>query len=221
MQLATIEVPDATELTQQSATLVDTANAIVIDSDGANAKAGETLVAIKGMRKRIVEWFAESKSAAHKAHKAITKQEKDLDAIPAKAEAIIKSKMEAYYAKQERARREEEERLREEARKEAEERQLAEAEAAEASGDKEAAEALINTPPPEPVVIPSTQRPAKVEGVSTTKIRRYRIVDEARVPRSFLSVDEKKLAGYARSMGDAASVPGVEFYWETSVRSRS
>jgi hypothetical protein len=54
-----------------------------------------------------------------------------------------------------------------------------------------------------------------VEGVQTRQLWTFRVVDEKKVPREFLQVDEKKLRGLAGP--DAPKVPGVEFFLDTNI----
>jgi hypothetical protein len=198
----------------------DQANAIIIKSNEDYARAGQLLITIKGIRKKIEDTFKPIKQKMDAAKKEVLDQEKAADAPLAKAEGIIKPRIAAWNAEQERIRKEEEDRLREIARKEEEERQLQEAILAEQSGNKAEAQAIIEAPvyiPP--VVVPKTVQ--KLVGVSFTKQWKFRIVDESKIPRDFLKVDEVKIGGYVRSMKNAGNIPGVEIYSEDSVSGRA
>lgn len=62
--------------------------------------------------------------------------------------------------------------------------------------------------------------PPKAYGTSVRKNWKARVLDPNAVPREFLTIDDKKLGEYARTMKDQAKVPGVEFYAEDSLASR-
>src|SRR6185437_2956841 len=94
----------------------------------------------------------------------------------------------------------EEQRLAEIARKEAEDRALAEAQVLEARGEGHLAEIVMQealaAPAPVVVVAATVQ---KVEGIASRKNWRYRIVNEALIPREYLSPDPVKIGAIVRS----------------------
>lgn len=180
------------------------------------SRAGEILLTIKGIRKKIEDTFKPIKQKMDAAKKEVLDQEKLADKPLAEAEAYIKPLIATYNAEQEKIRLAEEARLREIARQEEEERQLQEALAAEKAGDKEEAEAIIQAPVyVPPVVVPKVV--PKVAGISMTKRWTYRIVDAAKIPREFLCPDEQKIGQYARAMKDSGKIAGIEIYSEDSV----
>lgn len=67
-----------------------------------------------------------------------------------------------------------------------------------------------------PVVAP----PAAVEGIQERVMPRWRVTDESKVPRNFLSVDPKKINDFLRD-GGLRAIAGVEFYEETVIASSS
>ena len=143
-------------------------------------------------------------------------QKKKVDAPLVEAEGIIKPRIAAWNAEQERIRREEEARLREQARKEEEERRLQEAILAEQNGQTEAAEEIMAAPvQPPPVVVPKTV--PKVSGVSMVKQWKFRVVNPALIPREYMVPDETKIGGVVRALKDQAHIPGVEIYSVDSV----
>ncbi len=114
---------------------------------------------------------------------------------------------------QEQRRLEEEERQRQLKAREAEARQL------EKQGQKEIAAAVRATPvAPQPVTLPSAV--PTVKGLSFRDEWKWRYVNndraaaEAVIPREYMSANETKLNGIARSMKGAVKVPGIEFYCE-------
>lgn len=112
------------------------------------------LVGLNELKKEIVADFKESKAAAKAAHQAICDQESaHLDKLE-EARIIGKPKLVAWRQEQERKDEEERRRLEAEAQKKRDEEALAQAQAAEKSGDKEAAQAIIEkaAAAPAPVV---------------------------------------------------------------------
>lgn len=79
---------------------------------------------------------------------------------------------------------------------------------------KEAMLALSAGAPLESLEVPT--RP-EATGVTTRKVRRWRIVDEDRIARHFCSPDPKKIDAYLKD-GGLESIPGVEFYDEIETR---
>ncbi|HET6329207.1 MAG TPA: hypothetical protein VFF76_00330 [Holophagaceae bacterium] len=73
---------------------------------------------------------------------------------------------------------------------------------------------LMETPMPQRAL-------PKVSGLSSRKVWKARVINANLVPRDFLMVDEKKLADFAKAMGETAKVDGVEFYSEEILSSRS
>ena len=51
-----------------------------------------------------------------------------------------------------------------------------------------------------------------IQGVSTRTIWKFRIVDESKIPREYLSPNEVKLGAFARSTKGLVAVEGIEFY---------
>lgn len=211
-----VKPPDTAELQAEISVLLMDAQELMINSPGSYTDAGTFLRLIKTRRAKIADTFNEPINAAHRAHKAMLAAKQEHDKPAADAERIVKNKMGAYQAEEERKRRVEENRLREIARKEEEDRRLAEAAWLEAQGRKEQAEQVISAPVPTPTVVVPSQVP-KAEGISTRKVWKYRIVDAALIPREYLIPDEKKIGAHARSMCKAAHIPGIEFYSEDSV----
>jgi hypothetical protein len=74
---------------------------------------------------------------------------------------------------------------------------------------QKSAEVRINAPPPV----------AKIAGVQTREIWKWRVVDANKIPREFLIPDEAKLGRLARELKGEAKVEGVEFFSETMLAS--
>ncbi len=215
MNEVTIVTPDTTELEGGNRSVLERAIDFMIPHARAYEHAGVLLRDIKTERKVIAYKFAEPVNNAWKAHKAMVKMRNDLDEPRKRAEEIIKHKRGEYRAEQDRIARAEQERLREIARKEAEDRQLAEAAQLEKDGHQEAAEQVLDAPPPMVVVAPTfpTTVP-KAEGLSVRTTWKGRVVNAKAVPDQYMLCipNDKLIQAHARSMGAQALIPGVEFF---------
>lgn len=184
-------------------------------------EACEFLKSIAKTRKEVEGTFGPIKSKQYDAWKeAVAQEKKFLDPLD-KATLLIKGKISGYLAEQERTRRIEEERQREIARQESDARAVAEATELERQGDTQAAEQIIHeavTAPAPVVIVPKTV--AKQEGIAPRKVWKFRIVDSAKIPREYLSVDEQKIGQIVRAMKEMAKIPGVEVYSEDTVSVR-
>jgi hypothetical protein len=204
------------EIVERALTIPDRAKAITIQSNDDYIRAGEILLTIKELRKEINSFFDPICAKAFEAHKEAVAQKKRADAPLVEAEGIIKPRIAAWNAEQERIRKAEEDRLREEARKQEEERRLEDAILAEQSGNKEEAAAIMDTPVQAPVVVVPKSVP-KVAGVAMTKQWKFRITDANKIPRQYLTVDEQKIGAIVRALKDQANIPGVEVFSVDSV----
>ncbi len=211
------------QLEETALTIPGQAGALTISSDAELEKAGELLTVIKGMRKKLSEFFKPIITKAHQAHKEAVAQSKRAEEPLVRAEKIIKPKIADYASKQEVIREAEKARLEVEAsvkRIAQEDARLEAARKLEEGGNKEEAEKLLERPietaPIEkPVAIP------KVEGISTKKIWKYKIVDEDKLPRKYLVPDEPLIGKTVREKKGDCNIPGVEAYEEVSVLARS
>jgi hypothetical protein len=208
--------PDTTEILEQTAIVVADANEMVVSNSLDYEAGGQFLTRVKTVRKQIDDVYDPAISSAHKHHRFLLGQKNEHDKPLAMAETIVKGKMLTWKRAEEERVRVEEARLREIARKEEEERRLAEAAALEAEGKTDEAEAVIERPATP--FVPSVPPPApKVAGISTRKMWKWRLVDEAKVPRQYFTLDEKKINGVVRSMGRNANIPGIQVYQEETM----
>lgn len=206
-----LENTEVKEVTTLALSVPDQAKQIVIASNDDYVRAGELLLVIKEIRKKIENTFKPIKQKMDAAKKEVLDQERAADAPLVEAEGIIKPRIAAWSVEQERIRQEEERRLREIARKEEEERQFQEALAAEAAGEKDVAEEIMAAPvQAAPVVVPKAV--PKVSGIAIKKEWKFRIVDANKIPRQYLIPDEKAIGATVRGCGDKANIPGVEIY---------
>jgi hypothetical protein len=203
---------DQNEIQERALTLPEQAKVIVIKSHDDYVKAGEILLVIKDLRKEIDSFFDPICKKAFETHKEAVAQKKRADAPLVEAEGIIKPRISTWNAEQERVRQAEERRLQEIARKEEIDRKLAEAIAAPV----EEQETILNEPVyVAPVIVPKAV--PKVQGVSMSKRWTFKIDDEAKIPREYLSVDLIKIGAVVRALKDQAKIPGIRIYAEDVV----
>ena len=220
MDTQALTTPDVGELDEERHILVTKATALVVTTDEEYSEAGVFLGGVKRLLRRIGEQLDGPVQKAHEAHKAMTTLRNDLTGPCKKAETLVKGKMREYALAQSRKAADEQRQLEAEARKEEEARQEAEAEALDADGRTEEAVAILDTPivvaPPVPTIKPPT-----AEGVSMRENWKHEVIDPTKVPRAFLTPDDKHLASYAKSMKSTGVVPGVRFWDEGTVSVRS
>lgn len=224
-----IAVPETADMESTGKVIVAVAHAMVVKDQETHGQALEFLKSTAAKRKVVEEAFAEPKSAAWKAHKAIVELEKKLVQPCDDARRIVADKASRYEAECRRREEEERRRLEAEARKAEEDRILAEAEIAESFGDDVTAEAILSQPvEPMPVAVP-TER-AKVEGVSSRELWRVEIVDLAALVRAaannpafvaLLMPNMPALNALARATKQLMNVPGVKAVAEKSLAVRT
>lgn len=194
------------------------------------------------------------RDAFHKAHKDIVAFQKDKTEAAKTAIATADIKMDNYTEKQNRLRREEEQRIREaqlkkemaerkrlqdiaaaEAkakedalRKQREEVQLKLAEAADANGDRAAADAILAEPiqvetvepehVPEAAPAPVFIAPAAPKRKGKRETWDFRVVDASKIPAKFMIPDEVKIRQYVKMHkedtcpGGEMVMPGIETF---------
>ena len=218
--------PEIIEVNTLALSVPDQAKQIaVIKTAEDYARAGDILLTIKEIRKKIENTFKPIKQKVDAAKKEVLDQEKSADKPLAEAEAYIKPLISSYLTKQEKIRKAEEVRLAEIARKQAEEDALLAAISAEEDATRngatkedaaQEAQAIIDQPVYiAPVVVPKTVQ--KIAGISTTKQWKFRIADESKIPRQYLMVDEQKIGQIVRAMKDQADIPGIDVYSVDSI----
>jgi hypothetical protein len=214
-----IETTEVKEVTTMALSVPEQARQISIKTMDDYIRAGEIMLTIKAIRKKITETFKPIKQKMDAAKQEVLDQERAADAPLKEAEALLSPQIIAWNREQERLRQEEENRLREEARKQEEERRLQEAILAEQSGQKEEAEAIMETPVQvAPVVVPKSV--PKVAGMSIRENWKFKITNERLIPREYLKVDEVKIGQVVRALKSATNIPGVEVYNEGTVSGR-
>ena len=202
---------------EESLTITNEAQAMVIIDDETNAIAANLLLGIKDLLKEIASVFDPIISKQHQAHKEACSQKKKAEAPLIEAENIINPKMGAYRVEQERKRQAEIRRQEEIARKLMEEQQLQDACEAEVSGNKEEAEAIIDcdliSPP-----VPKVEKLITPEGVAFRTNWYFEILDAVHIPRAYMIPDEKVIGAIVRQMKDKAKtekmIPGIKVWCE-------
>lgn len=184
------------------------------------AQAGGLLVRIKELRKRVADVFEPIVKAAHEAHKIATAKRNEANAPLDMAENHLKRLIGDYNAEQERIRQEQQRQAEASARKAEEDRILSEAHAAEAAGDKEEAQAIIEQPVQAPVVVVKSTTP-KLEGVSFRDNWTFQITDEKAIPREYLMVNEQAIRAVVKAMKGGTNIPGIRAYNDRVVSGRA
>jgi flagellar biosynthesis GTPase FlhF len=62
---------------------------------------------------------------------------------------------------------------------------------------------------------------AKISGIQTRTVWKFRIVDERAIPRQYLKINEEAIAGVVRSLKQHHGIPGIEAYATEVVAIRS
>ena len=207
------EVLQPQEVTTVALSIIEQGKAVVIKSSDDYTAAGSLWTTIKGIMKQVDESFDPIIQKAHQAHKeAVAQKAKIYDPLKS-AYVYVKKVMSDYDAEQDRIRKAEEARLRETARKEEEDRLIMEAIAHEKAGEKEIADAIMEEPIYVAPIVLKKEVP-KVQGMSFRTIWKFRIIDEKKIPREYLKVDDVKIGGVVRSMKKQTNIPGIESYEE-------
>ncbi len=214
-----LEIDPVNEVTTLALSIPDQAKQISIKSHADYARAGEIILTIKAIRKKITDTFKPIKQKMDAAKKEVLNQEQAADAPLKEAEAWLSPQIITWNQEQERIRQEEERKLREEARKREEEARLQAAVEAEQAGQSEVAEDIMEAPVYVPPVVLPKATP-KVAGMSIRENWKFRIVNESLLPREFLSPDPVKIGAVVRSQKGSARIPGVEVWNEGTIAGR-
>jgi hypothetical protein len=63
--------------------------------------------------------------------------------------------------------------------------------------------------------------PPKVKGISSQDTYKWKIIDESKIPREYLQVNEKLINQIIKQTNGSFEIPGIEIYKEKSVRVKS
>jgi hypothetical protein len=221
--------PKLQQVSKKSSELATQATAIAVIDAASQERASELLLTVAAMRKEIADTWKPMKDAAFKAHRTICAQESTLDAPLLEAEKVLKQRISSFVAEQRRAALEEEERQRKVLQAEAERLAAQESQrlaiedaiALEAEGRPEEAEAVLAAPLPiAPIYIapaPVAPAVAAVKGVSMREVWKFRIVDETKIPREYLTVNESAIRAVVDRTKGKIRIPGIETYADQQV----
>lgn len=226
------------EVLKQKA-LVDIPSAVdglEIKDDTDAAAATRLIQGINTVIRKIEDFFAPSKKAAHDAWKAVCANETTLKSQPMAARDRAQSKLNAFLLERrrrqeaaerearEKAEAEERERRRIEEEKAAEDKALEDAARIEAAGSPAEAARIFDealsapkTPPVATVygkpIAPPPPPAVKFSGVAERKKWYAEVVDFAKLPDEFKLPNMTLLNAVATTKKETASVEGVEFKW--------
>jgi len=217
-------IEKATESLQQVqfGEMIENVSEIILQADRAIIETEETytrggdLVKVLSNEKNKLETARKALVKPLNDHiKFINNEFKKQTGILDEAVAIVKRKMIAWANEQERQRRI----MEEERRKREEEAALKLAEAAQSQGMSTVADEVLNKAIEAPVT-DTKQRTVKGEYGSTTsirKIKKWRVIDRAKIPVKYLMVDREMVT---HDMRDGIEIPGIEYYDEPIVAVR-
>lgn len=211
------QTPEIIEVNTLALSVPEQAHLITaITNNNDYVKAGNILLTIKDIRKKIEATFKPIKQKFDAAKKEVLDQEKAADRPLIEAENWIKPLISGYLIEQEKIRQAEERRLQEQARKEEEERRLLEAIEAEKNGQQDEAQAIIDAPvQAPPVVVPKTVQ--KVAGISQRENWDFEIVSESLLPRQYLMPNLVAIRQVVRGLKGNANIPGVKVFKTSSI----
>lgn len=149
----------------------------------------------------------------HVGHKLAVAQKKDFVGPFERAMQIAKYKRIEFRSKAERDRQQKERELREQAETQQKAELEAQAKTLEAAGDQQAAVAVreFAEQAPAPIIVVPKTIPSG-GGTVVRKYWRFRIFNADLIPRQFLIPDEKAIGAHGRSLGEKASIAGIEFF---------
>jgi hypothetical protein len=209
------EMHVVTDLETKALSYPDKARQLTINNPDDYRIAGEFVKAVDALGKEVEASFSPQIAQAHALHRSLI-AERDRHLKPlTEAKTYARRLMVAYDQEQERKRREEEIRLRELARKAEEDAKLAAALDAEASGQTEEAQAILEEPVYVPPIIIKNETP-KVQGVQFRTVWKFRVVDQRKIPAEYLIPDMVKIGAVVRALKQMTTIPGIEVYSEKS-----
>ncbi len=226
-------VPIKTRAIEVTNGVLDSANALVVDSDESYKTAIDLETTIKKGKKSIVEWFKGSIARWDEGHKAELDKRNRYTGVLDEALPIVSDKIIAYDTEQKRLADIESARIQEEAQERADAETLQEAEHLEASGDLAGAEQVLAEGPK--VTAPVIQQATpKVKGhtITTTWKGKVPTVENGNLLKLVKAIAEGKVSvsavlpnmtvinQNARAMKAALDWPGVETYPDYGTRSR-
>lgn len=215
-ELATEEV---TELTTRSTELAESYDDFTVNSAEEYATGAEHLTGIKTAQKeveakrtKITQPLVQAQRAANDFFRPYAERLK-------KAESAIKRGLTIWKNAQDKIARDaqrEADRIAREEREESERLAKLARDAGRNTRAQQHEEKAAETVAP----IVTSQAP-KAAGISYRTVWKFRITDEAQIPRKFLNVDETKIRKVVKALEADADIPGVEIYSEKEIAARS
>lgn len=204
--------------------MVQEAHSLTIHTQEEYEAAAGVLTDIKTKIKAVKDYWASPKAAAAQAHKAICQRENEMIKPLMDAEAEIKHTMVAYQLEIEKARIAAEEEARK-ARQEEIDRELEKSIKAQEEGDENAADAHIMRAEMLEQVKPKTTPAPSAAGTSVRKEWKARVTDATLVPAYASGIEIREISmsalnKLAKLTEGRMTLPGVEFYQETSISTR-
>lgn len=191
--------PPTDQFEQAGSAIVQRARALEVRTHADLELAAAELQKITRLQDGIHEALDPIADLQNKAHKATTGLRARLLAGPEEARQIIRGKVGAYEAEQERVRRELEAKAAAEQKRLQDEAALREATALADAGETEAALAIVEEAANAPAPIVEIAAP-KVEGLSFRSEWGFQVVDRSKIDPRFMVPDLKAIAGVVRSM---------------------
>lgn len=218
----TLPVP-VDDVARRAMSITDQSRAHLVFDEDTYKKALILYDAIRNLEDEVDRVFDPIIKRAHEAHKEALAQKKAQRKPLEEAEAEINLKAREWRRRQDEARLKAEAEAMAAARREAEEQRLREAAELEAQGRQDEASMILDMPviAIAPAVSPAIPCVPKVDGVSARKVWKFRIVNEAMIPRQYLSPDPVKIGAVVRACKGTTSIPGVEVYCEDTLTRRS
>lgn len=209
---------DSPELTREASVVLADAQALTVTDAHTYALAGEKLRGLKGLSRKITDWFEPLVTAANRAHKELTTRRADtLRPIEDECRRIDRQ-MSAWKLEQDRLARAEAARLAREEQERQKAIALEEAVTLEAQGMPAEAAAVVEQAIAAPApFVPVAPAAPKVEGLSHRSVWKFEVVDKALIPAEYLVVDEKAIGGVVRALKGNTRIPGVRVFEESTV----
>lgn len=204
MQLSNFFKEKETEVQEASnstAEIVIFANSLEINNVDTYTLALEMAKECNKRIDRIEKLWENPKRQAYELHKSITQTINKLVEPLKEAKRIIDRKALLFKAEEEKKKEQEKEKL------------LKEIENLEAAGAAEEAQALIKT-------IETQDDEFKVSGVSIKENWQFEIIDEAKIPREYLTPDLNKIRQVVKALKEKANIPGIKVYNAGSIAYR-
>lgn len=183
------------------------------------AIAAAFLLDIKKQRKLWAEFNKPAKQKLDALKSELLKREREIDAPMEHAEnSIIKPAIARFEQEQEAIRLKKQLEEEQKALQAAIDEKLNQAIKAESLGEPELSkEILSEVVTAAPVVIPKMEMP---KGISIRETWKFRVVDETKIPREYLTINEMAIGQVVRALKKETRIPGIEIYCEKTVSGR-